>query len=254
MIALNEGEISIFGKKVGAKRDQKINSRIGYMPQEIGLIGQLTVKESIYYFGKIFFMKFEKIKERYEMLSALLELPPSDRRIDQCSGGQMRRISFAVSMIHDPDLIILDEPTVGVDPLLREKIWDFLVDISKTRKATIIITTHYIEEARKADRVSFMRSGNLLLEGATNRIINHFQAETLDDVFLHLCMREENTKVEIPGRSIEDFVYEEEASLKANFATEGVGESPKTSNNIFRLTIIKALIVKNWAQMKRHTE
>ena len=113
MIPLHGGEITALGHKTMANEIQKAGHRIGYMPQETALIGELTIKETIYYFGKIFQMEYEKLKERYEMLHKLLELPRGDQRVEECSGGQMRRVSFAAAMIHEPDLLILDEPTVS---------------------------------------------------------------------------------------------------------------------------------------------
>lgn len=111
MIELDDGRITVFGdERLSAQNNGK---RIGYMPQEMALVGELTIKETIYYFGKIFQMDIDKIRERYDMLHKLLELPYDDKRIEECSGGQKRRVSFAAAMIHEPDLLILDEPTVN---------------------------------------------------------------------------------------------------------------------------------------------
>lgn len=96
-------------------------SRVGFMPQEIALVGEMTVKETIFYFGRIYGLTDEKIREKFKLLKELLQLPPPRQMIKQCSGGQQRRLSFACAMIHDPELLILDEPTVGLDPMLREK-------------------------------------------------------------------------------------------------------------------------------------
>lgn len=125
------------------------------MPQEIALVEEFSIKETIYYFGRIYGMSVDRIRDRYKLLHDLLELPHGDKYIGQCSGGQQRRVSFACAMVHEPELLILDEPTVGLDPLLREKIWDFLVDTTKSSKLAVIITTHYIEEARQANCVIF---------------------------------------------------------------------------------------------------
>ncbi len=108
--------------------------------------------------------------------------------IRNLSGGQQRRVSLCIALLHSPDLLILDEPTVGVDPLLRSRIWQYLVDISSTGK-TIIITTHYIEEARLADMVGMMRNGKLLAEGKPDDLMITHNKKTLEDTFLALCMR-----------------------------------------------------------------
>lgn len=123
------------------------------MPQEIALYGEFTIKETMMYFGWIFGMKTSEIMARLQFLLEFLDLPSQNRLVKNLSGGQQRRVSFAVALMHDPELLILDEPTVGVDPLLRQSIWNHLVHITKAGQKTVIITTHYIEEARQAHTV-----------------------------------------------------------------------------------------------------
>lgn len=150
----NEGSIKVLGGKPGTKESGIPGPKCGYQPQELALIQEFTVRETIFYFAKIYGMDDDVIDQRYEFLRKLLQLPDGDTYIEHCSNGQQRCISFAASVVHEPKLLILDEPTAGLDPLLRERIWDYLVDASQTRKLTVIITTHFIEEAKQADCVS----------------------------------------------------------------------------------------------------
>lgn len=150
---LNSGSIKVLGGEPGSKESGVPGPRVGYMPQDISLLEIFTIKEIIYYFGRICGVHSEDIEKNFNILKDLLELPDENRFVMNCSGGQKRCISFAACMIHKPELLILDEPTVGLDPLLREKLWEFLVKTAKSINTAIIITTHYIEEARQADCV-----------------------------------------------------------------------------------------------------
>ncbi|KAG5674742.1 hypothetical protein PVAND_004693 [Polypedilum vanderplanki] len=265
MIPLDDGEISVFGN-VTTKYATKVNgSRIGYMPQEMALVGELTVKETIYYFGKIFLMDIDKLRDRYDMLHKLLELPRGDQRIETCSGGQKRRVSFAAAMIHEPDLLILDEPTVGLDPLLREKIWSFMLDVTSTSKLSIIITTHYIEEARQAKCVGLMRNGVLLAEDKPMNIVNQNNVENLEEAFLALCLKRgvseyagALTYIETNGTN-NNIYNTNNLEMNANrkhtskYKNKNVFASVSTesrSNNL-RWPIVKTLFIKVWTQLKR---
>ena len=152
LISFDSGTINVLQESPTVE-GSKIRHKIGYMPQEIALIDKFTIKEILFYFGSIYGMTYEKIREQYEILKSLLDLPQGDSLIHQCSGGEQRRISFAVSMIHEPELLILDEPTVGLDCILREKVWNFLIKEKETRKLTVVITTHYMQEAQLGDCV-----------------------------------------------------------------------------------------------------
>lgn len=101
-------------------------------------------------------MDIDEIRDKYEKLMKLFELPDGDRFLKECSGGQKRCVSLGAAIVHSPELLIMDEPTVGLDPLLREKMWKFLITTSKDSNTAVIITTHYIEEARQADWVNIM--------------------------------------------------------------------------------------------------
>ena len=260
MIPLHGGQIIALGEKTKANEIQRAGPRIGYMPQETALIGELTIKETIYYFGKIFQIDTEKLRARYKMLKDLLELPRGDQRVEECSGGQQRRVSFAAAMIHEPELLILDEPTVGLDPILREKIWDFMLQVTRTSKLAIIITTHYIDEAKQADRCGLMRNGILLAEDTPRNIISRHEVENLEEAFLKLCTKRGISEDAIDGdKAITNAVHiPENLELKevANLDIIDTAEPQPLNPHIskrrkYAWSTIRALFTKNYLQMKR---
>ncbi|XP_034944176.1 ABC transporter G family member 20 isoform X2 [Chelonus insularis] len=190
---LNSGEIWVLGGKPGTKGSGVPGKRVGYMPQEIALYGEFTIRETMMYFGWIFGMETAEIVERLRFLLQFLDLPSQNRLVKNLSGGQQRRVSFAVALMHDPELLILDEPTVGVDPLLRQSIWNHLVQITKDGNKTVIITTHYIEEARQAHTIGLMRSGRLLAEESPRALLTMYNCPSLEDVFLKLSRKQGQT-------------------------------------------------------------
>lgn len=181
-MSLDHGSITTTAKKI---------ADIGYMPQDVCLHTELSIKEIFYYYGYIYGLTEKQIEFKMIELLTFLELPNQNRICTTLSGGQQRRVSFAVSLIHDPKILILDEPTVGLDPVLSATIWQRLTEMSRMGKS-IVITTHYIEEARQADAVGLMRSGTLLAEDSPDYLLRYYNSTTLEDVFLHLCQEDEN--------------------------------------------------------------
>ncbi|KAB0791589.1 hypothetical protein PPYR_03389 [Photinus pyralis] len=187
---LDSGNVYVFGERAGGRNE----SRIGYMPQATGLYGEFTVTETLRFFGRVIGMDEAKIDERSRYLVDLLALPPHEGSVANLSGGQQRRVSLAVALLHEPELLILDEPTVGVDCTLRELIWEHFKSLTGNGGVTIIITTHYIEEARQANRVGIMRGGCLMAESAPAVLMKRHQAETLERVFLALSVEQNQAK------------------------------------------------------------
>lgn len=190
MKQLDHGTINVLGQEVIYEKQSKISHLIGYMPQENALVPELTIKETINYFGNIYQMDQKLLSQRLKMICDLLDLHDVNKRVDQLSGGGIRRVSFAAALIHNPEILILDEPTVGLDSILREKIWTFLIESAKTSKTTVIITTHYIAEAEKSDCCGLMKNGTLLMEDKPYNIYKKLGVENLEEAFLTLCIRE----------------------------------------------------------------
>lgn len=183
-----EGWVKVFGFQPNQPGSQIPGSAIGYMPQELAVYEDFTIKETLWYFGRLYRIPNKLIKERIEFLLTFLDLPRTKRLIVNMSGGQKRRVSLASALVHSPPLLILDEPTVGVDPLLRQSIWQHLVTLTQTEKITVIVTTHYIEEARRANVVGLMRRGKLLAENTPEDLMAKHDSTSLEDVFLKLCV------------------------------------------------------------------
>ncbi|KAK5645536.1 hypothetical protein RI129_006836 [Pyrocoelia pectoralis] len=191
---LNSGEIWVLGGRPGSRGSGVPGARIGYMPQELALYGEFTIRETLHYFGGIAGMPSKKTEERLNFLVKMLMLPMADKRVEDLSGGQQRRVSLASALLHEPELLILDEPTVGVDPLLRQIIWDHLVNITQSGSTTVIITTHYIDETRQAHLIGLMRGGYFLAEESPATLLTRFNTDSLEEVFLRLSLKQNLTK------------------------------------------------------------
>ncbi|XP_044755161.1 ABC transporter G family member 23-like [Coccinella septempunctata] len=257
---LDSGEICVLGGKPGTIGSGIPGPGVGYMPQETALCSEFTAQETIYFFGRLMKVPEELIKKRFYELQDLLELPPSDRLVKDCSGGQQRRISFASALIHNPQLLILDEPTAGVDPLLRDRIWTYLKDLTMKKETTVIITTHYIEESRRSDFIGLMRGGKLLAEAPPDNLIHMFKAETLEDVFLELCLKQEKkisnsssatvSMNNYDGSGLQELeLFPLMSTAKPNIDEKGLITPSALGMHKNRLL---ALLDKNWKQLYRN--
>ncbi|CAG2112201.1 unnamed protein product, partial [Medioppia subpectinata] len=186
----DSGHISVYGRVPGHPDSGIPGPGLGYMPQEIALFLDFSIYETFKYFGRLYQMDVKQVSERTDELISLLNLPNKHKFIKNLSGGQKRRVSLAAALIHSPPLLILDEPTVGVDPVLRQSIWNHMEMLCRELGLTIIITTQYIEEARSADVVSFMRNGKLLMERNPIQLLTAMRLPSLESVFLKLCQLE----------------------------------------------------------------
>jgi ABC-2 type transport system ATP-binding protein len=161
------------------------------MPQETALYPGLTVHQNMKFFGEVFGLSREGIQEREVELLEFIGLPEwRDEPVGNLSGGMKHRVSLACAMIHRPPLLLLDEPTVGVDPELRVSFWEYF-DHIKREDRTIVITTHYMDEARRCDRIGFMHDGRLIAEGSPDEVLREAGTDDLEDAFMVLAERGE---------------------------------------------------------------
>lgn len=172
------------------KESREVEDRIGYMPQEHAVYRDLTVGENLLFFGQIYGMARQIIAVRTDQLLALMQMSDlRKQRADLLSGGEKQRLSLACALLHDPELLLLDEPTIGLDPALRSEFWDHFRTLNQ-RGRTILLTTHYLEEAEHCDRVGMMKLGKLVAEGTPAelkaRVSTEGQSPSMEQVFLRL--------------------------------------------------------------------
>ncbi|VVC43842.1 ABC transporter-like,P-loop containing nucleoside triphosphate hydrolase,AAA+ ATPase domain,ABC [Cinara cedri] len=179
-------------------------SDIGYMPQDLCLDTMLTIHETFQYYGSLHNMNEFDIFSRSKELIAWLKLPPCYTLLKYLSGGQCRRVSLAVTLLHNPKIIILDEPTVGIDPVLRHEIWQKLLKIVKEQSKTIIITTHYIEEAHQAHIIGLMRNGVLIEEASPQDILVKQNTTSLEEAFLAISCNQKFNKTNQRANQIQN--------------------------------------------------
>jgi ABC-2 type transport system ATP-binding protein len=188
LLKISSGDIFVAGRRLP---DRRIASDIGYMPQETALYPGLTVHQNINFFARIFGLSNKTAEEREKRLLEFISLSEwRDELVANLSGGMKHRVSLACALVHEPPLLLLDEPTVGVDPELRTSFWDYFNEI-KGRGRTIIITTHYMDEASRCDRIGFMRNGHLIAEGTVDELLREAEVDGLEEAFMKFAERAE---------------------------------------------------------------
>ena len=179
----DEGTVDIDGG--GSPTRPEVRRRIGNAPQALSLYAELTAEENLRFFGRLYKLSGRRLKERVDWSLALAGL--TSRRSDRVStfsGGMQRRLNMACAMIHDPPVLLLDEPTVGVDPQSRNAIFDSIEEL-KSEGRTIVYTTHYMEEAQRlCDRVAIMDNGKILALDTVNSLITNHGGNSIVEVEL----------------------------------------------------------------------
>ena len=189
------GEAKIYGKNV-VKNYQSARSFVGFAPQEINVDWFLSVYDTLDYHGGYYNMpKAERHKRIEELLEIFSLKDKSDTLSRKLSGGMKRRLIIARALMHRPKILILDEPTAGVDVELRLELWKYIKRVNKDDGTTILLTTHYIEEAEElCDQIALINKGEIIRTGTSKELKKHYKKKTLEDVYLELVGRGELTR------------------------------------------------------------
>jgi ribosome-dependent ATPase len=180
----SEGEALLFGQPLDAS-DMRSRYRVGYMSQSFSLYTELTVEQNLDLHARLFHLSAQKAKARISDLIERFDLEEylSQRTLDLPLGIR-QRLSLAVAIIHEPEMLILDEPTSGVDPLARDRFWELLIELSRDQEVTIFVSTHFMNEAERCDRISLMDSGRVLATDTPANLIKARGVATLEDAFI----------------------------------------------------------------------
>ncbi len=179
----DSGSAKVLGHDI---KDRSYLSRTGYMPQETALYDDLSVHDNLRLFAGIHALPKKRFLDREEKVLRTVDLlERKDFPLSDLSGGQKHRISLAAAFIHEPEILFLDEPTVGVDPPLRARFWKNFDDL-KEKGVTIVMSTHYMDEARNCDLIGMMREGTLIAYGTPDEIMKKTETKDLENAFLEL--------------------------------------------------------------------
>jgi ABC-2 type transport system ATP-binding protein len=180
------GVIRVLDRRVP---DQRVASSLGYMTQASALYSELSVRENLAFFGALYGLHGRALRDRIRSVIELVDLADRARApIQTLSGGMRQRVSLACSLVHQPRLLVLDEPTVGIDPELRYAFWDYFAQLSR-QGVTMVISTHHLDEAARCHRLGLLRSGQLLAVDTPDGLRQQSGAEDFEHAFLYFADR-----------------------------------------------------------------
>ena len=188
------GEATVVGLDV-ATQSEEIRRRIGYMSQRFGLYDDMTVSENLRFYAGVYGLRGDTLRARMDEQLEELGLAPRARQLaGTLSGGWKQRLALACATAHHPAMLFLDEPTAGVDPAARRRFWQIIYDLARAG-TTILVTTHYMDEAARCERVAFLSRGHLIAVGTPDEVPARFGQPTIEDVFIELQRRDEGAVV-----------------------------------------------------------
>ena len=184
LLPATSGEARLFGRRLDA-RDTETRRRVGYMSQSFSLYTELTVRQNLLLHARLFHLPPDRIEPRVREMMRHFDLEAvADSRPESLPLGMRQRLQLAVAVIHGPEMLILDEPTSGVDPIARDQFWRSLIELARKDGVTIFISTHFMNEAERCDRISLMHAGKVLAVGAPQELVRGRSAATLEEAFI----------------------------------------------------------------------
>ena len=182
----SDGQGSVAGFDINTQ-NEKIKQNIGYMSQKFSLYDDLKVWENMYFFGKIYGVKEKEIKQRIDMfLERFSLIEQKNEFVGKLPLGWKQKLAFCVANFHNPQIIFLDEPTGGVDPIVRRQFWELIYEAAQNG-TSIFVTTHYMDEAEYCHRVSIMVDGKINALGTPSELKSQFGKQSMNDVFYHIA-------------------------------------------------------------------
>ncbi len=189
LLPFDSGEVEINGFSV-KRQPARVRESIGYVPQSVSVDGTLTGRENLSFFGKFFGLSADERQERIPKILDMLDLTEAaDRPVSRYSGGMIRRLEIGQAVLHQPQVVFLDEPTVGLDPVSREILWKHIKELQRDHGMTILLTTHYMEEAEAlSSRFAIMHKGKITAIGTLSQLRRrvHNPKASLEQIFIQL--------------------------------------------------------------------
>ena len=179
-LSVDGGEMKVAGFDV-IKQTEQARAQIGYLPQRFSLYEELTVLENLRFFAEVRGLKVEEWKPRCMEILEFVGLEGfTDRWVGKLSGGMKQKLGLAVALVHEPQVLLLDEPTTGVDPVTRQDFWQLIIRLAAKGDVGVLVTTPYMDEASRCTRLGFMKDGRLLLEGTPDKLRAQLQGRIME--------------------------------------------------------------------------
>ncbi len=186
LLAPSSGKASVAGHDIYSG-SESIKRSIGYMSQRFSLYEDLTIRENIRLYGGIYGLSSRVVRERTSAMLGRLGMEQSaDLQVRSIPLGWRQKLSFSVALLHEPSIVFLDEPTGGVDPITRRQFWEMIYQAAAAG-TTVLVTTHYMDEAEYCDRISIMVAGKIGAMGTPSELKREFQTDSMDEVFVRLA-------------------------------------------------------------------